>query len=608
MAKGTETSAAAPQSPSGMVFVDAGSSGSKVCSFPGGIIETCEKVLTECSCGIKSCADEGCRQMKREERTRMSLKGVSALSYEIDVCQPDVHVKNGESMLLTEEAQREHYAFRLLEGAKRLKQERDICGDPKDRDGEPCPPAINKDNVPILATAGMRLLTREEDQKVWGGICGKEHGGYSFADGDGPDCGTISGTEEAYYEFLAANTAAITRKTAQLAGTVTIGGESAQIGVPLRGDQVDEFALLYTFVEEALGDCSEIKLPSGEPIQTFRKNKCARDFVDIVPLSSHEHFEYVGLISMLGLERLTGPATGRIGVSGGMNAIEKWALRNGCGGAANKADSNFKVDFDLEECENKFLEHLNQDVIFSQVSKFFHTFRSWEDVEFTFGTPAAIPHKRFREADDIPDEDQDLESFERLKLLGIQGLQEGFPRLEAWDELHRWLVETCAGDFKNLKWGVNQEQTPMKTLWAFVYFKALGLDKVKGEKLRGMHEAAMAALHANELDVEFRELNWAKGKLFDMKRAQNGQAFELLEDREFMDVILKAATAAKEKSANMLLHRFQEKVDKSVATEFATEAAQKAFREALKTVLDEAEVTSHPVQQSPLDAEVVAEG
>ena len=46
-----------------------------------------------------------------------------------------------------------------------------------------------------MATAGMRLLTKEQNTKIWEDICGAElsSGGYTFATLESGLCGTIPG-------------------------------------------------------------------------------------------------------------------------------------------------------------------------------------------------------------------------------------------------------------------------------------------------------------------------------------------------------------------------------------------------------------------------------
>ena len=46
-----------------------------------------------------------------------------------------------------------------------------------------------------MATAGMRLLTKEQNDKIWKDICGAKlsSGGYTFATLESGLCGTIPG-------------------------------------------------------------------------------------------------------------------------------------------------------------------------------------------------------------------------------------------------------------------------------------------------------------------------------------------------------------------------------------------------------------------------------
>jgi len=478
-----------------LVMVDAGSSGSKLSSFQGDGSQSI-KVLTSCTSKPKE----------------YPLKGLSALKYDPDSeCVLDV-----DGMPLNN---KDDYATNLLEKLQRLHE----CGDCTRACSNPSKAAAtNRGSIPILATAGMRLLTNQENREVWNRVCGRNVGDYKFAQ-DG-NCGTISGTQEAYYEFLAANLKKAT-PGGPMTATVTIGGESAQIAVPLTTPQLGRFAELYQRIKNVVKDCTEIRLPNTneDPIPIFGKNAdCVRDFVDvrvIPPYAGGGPGKYVGLISMLGLERVTGG----IGVAGGMNAIEKWAGRVGCAAPVGGSST-----FEFDSCWKKLQEALSNDQLFSLVAHFFKQMDSWLGIEWTFGTPAAIPSARFKMNDD---EENDI----KQKIREAEGAGTDSARMQAFVKMKDWLTERYDDEETVGRFGFNDEQTPMKSLFVYEYWAALNLDKWTKQQARNLTQAALKASALQGNSLKFHPLQWTDGKLAEIQHNPGGIAE--MSDADFQSLL-----------------------------------------------------------------------
>jgi hypothetical protein len=138
--------------------------------------------------------------------------------------------------------------------------------------------AKNKGAVPAVATAGMRTLDQDENDVVWDNVCGKSDnkvGNYNLAP-KGDQCGTISGTTEAFYEYKGyvkkmgthpPNHDDVEYKADR--GTFTIGGASAQIAFPLKtAKQETSFKNLITEAAENI-DCQAMVVASGKPAPKF---------------------------------------------------------------------------------------------------------------------------------------------------------------------------------------------------------------------------------------------------------------------------------------------------------------------------------------------------
>eukprot|EP00930_Biecheleria_cincta_P015270 TRINITY_DN12793_c0_g1_i1.p1 TRINITY_DN12793_c0_g1~~TRINITY_DN12793_c0_g1_i1.p1 ORF type:complete len:560 (+),score=86.38 TRINITY_DN12793_c0_g1_i1:147-1826(+) len=335
----------------------------------------------------------------------------------------------------------------------------------------------NKAAVPILATGGMRLLSQEANQDVWGLLCGKTHAGLTIAPA-GDLCGTIPGTKEAYYEYLAN---AALGKNRVLGGTFTIGGSSAQIALPLVSEQeVTAFRNLKEAIVKEV-DCTELRIPSGEQAPIFNTNRkggpkkeCIDDFIVYMPEEEinastrvkadirTSGMHGIGLISFLGLQ-----GKGSF-VAGGVDGIYNWANQFGCNNNAQNYSS----------CRGLLSKALDEDIMFKHVKRYF-TKQSVSITSFSYSTYAAIP-----EASGIAD---------------VAGDD------EAWDLL-KGLDEKCK-NHEGARFGYEHSNTCMKALWTALYvtsFFAVEADNMK-------HNASDIMYSPNDWAVGLHELSKAGG-------------------------------------------------------------------------------------------------
>lgn len=377
-----------------LVMVDAGSSGSKLFSYgPNGK----EKVLTNCD-------EASVKQGK-------TLKGLSAYLYAAKKeCTLENKHQTSEGVFEKYDPNPDTpagYKDLLL---KRLKV---LNHNPE-----------NKKKIPMMATAGMRLLSQEENHQVWEDVCGEDHDGFQFAPADGGFCGTIPGTREAYFEWgaMVANTGNPN------VGAFTIGGASAQISIPIFDeDTLAKFRAMKARIKTAFNGCKEVYLPKvcedeerkkceprkkmgwfnmefpkgpdGKPMKDKKKVRgdCHKDFVNykkreqlrhIVPEEKLGEILGIGVVSFLGLKGEGGEAYS--GVAGGLNEIGHWGDINGCEAnnwANQTASHNSKI---FQECKTKFEAALAKDVLWREVTKFFKESKVNVN-DFSYNTPSAIP-------------------------------------------------------------------------------------------------------------------------------------------------------------------------------------------------------------------------
>eukprot|EP00931_Biecheleriopsis_adriatica_P041798 TRINITY_DN23846_c0_g1_i1.p1 TRINITY_DN23846_c0_g1~~TRINITY_DN23846_c0_g1_i1.p1 ORF type:complete len:581 (-),score=115.41 TRINITY_DN23846_c0_g1_i1:323-1924(-) len=483
----------APPAP-GLILMDAGSSGTKIASYrlEGKEITALKmKVLTSCSAAGS-----------------FPSQGLAALEYGFHKCQPELscdpeaaaphrcHMHCGCARHDDErcKAECEAYAGEMWEAARPAKERKYNSGyqrlhftqqllkiAAKLHDVFAKTTAINSKKIPILATAGMRLLTKEANDQIWGKICGQhmQSGSYGFAprEVDGNiKCGTIPGVDEAYYEFI--SNVVNKAEGTPMEGTFTLGGASGQISIPLgTDDEVAAFQNLMKQAQDIFGDCSTITLRDGKsPIPFFNaQGECYKDFIDFrdaawleeklggkfKELFADGNFKGVGLISFLGL---TAVKDGRAGLAGGVNLIEEWAETPGLGCSSKIAAAEFKGFF---YCREKLLEALQSDKFFMAVVHYFRASKL-EVTHFAYNTFAATPSMQFSWEDiqkmaqltssQLPDAAWD-------RIMNMQ--DRGDPKVAT---LLEWLVKTqCESANKNHPFGFKGSNSCMKALFVAEY-------------------------------------------------------------------------------------------------------------------------------------------
>jgi len=403
------------QANEGFVMVDAGSSGSKIMSY--------DKHL---NVAPKRTVETDCFPPGSTKKDNTMLRGVSAIgAYDNGKCKGDLDLKSkvddkqqsdsnagcGDSTpipggnnptLTTQPSTPLEYKKLLIKLIKERHQTRcklsskgqgkkktcKMCEVPGATQGEKpksckvpeasskksCTPMgdpENKGSLSMQATAGMRLLPQSLNDKVWQKICGgntalwdpAEHDGYDFATQASGKCGTIPGTQEAFYEYVAAVELRHqvekdpSKKGHGDIGTFTVGGASAQIAFPIsKQKRVTEWKMFMDELKEKVfGDCSDIMLPKypKDSIPIFNKDgraDCSKDFIDIyeetrikelLPSEVAErvlkgdgvkaHKKPVIAIAVISFLGLDGNGNDKSKwVAGGMDAVDRYAARNGC--------------------------------------------------------------------------------------------------------------------------------------------------------------------------------------------------------------------------------------------------------------------------------------
>jgi len=431
-----------------VLFVDAGSTGSKATSF--GQKKVVVKLLTQCT--------------DAQEKNGFTNRGAASLAYTTDECSWQIGTGKDELKPLQDPRK---YAKELLQLLFDTYKEESGSSD--------VTKVKNRDAVPILGTAGMRLLSMADNQKVWGYICGKSHAGLTLAQA-GDMCGTIPGTTEAYYEYLAN---AVAGKSKSLTGTFTIGGGSAQIAIPLKTpDDVTAFKNTRGRIANKI-DCTKLLLPSGEQVPHFNtikeggpKQECIDDYITFLPKDKitvsgdveQNHIQTsqiqgVGLISFLGLQ---GSSTI---VAGGVNEIQNWAKQEHC--ATNE------TSFSL--CAAKLKAALDRDVLFSEVREYFQS-NALDVQNFSYNTYAAFP--------------------EAMGIKHVEGKD------EAWD-LEKELTNKCSKN-NGVRFGYKGQNTCMKALFTSLYVTSFFERPSSGAREKGLHSAT-------SLSYEPSAADWSKG-------------------------------------------------------------------------------------------------
>lgn len=434
-----------------IVMIDAGSTGCKVFAFfPQ---KASAKLMTHCRTDLRQAGHPN--------------QGLATLVYNQSECQWLIGPQGKpEVPLLKEDDYVEHLLGLLASTYKAASQKPDVAD------------VRNKGAVPILATAGMRLLPQAENARVWSHVCGKTAAGLTIAPA-GERCGTIPGTTEAYYDFLA-NAAHGTGERV-LTGTFTVGGASAQISVPLQtAADVEAFRRMRANIAAEM-DCSQLKTAEGTPAPIFNtkreggpRSECLDDYVAFRPASEVRatpavannnirvaSIQGIGLISFLGLQG------GGTLVAGGVEQIQAWAKSKGCsGGRATYAS-----------CRDKLRTALSQDVLWKHVTTLFHE-RAWSMERFSYNSYAALP-----EAAGVPH---------------VDGEDQGW---ELMDELNH----TCGANM-SATFGFGHANTCMKALFTSLFITSFFEDPNR-------QHSATYNFHADP------KRDWTEGKLEDEKAA-----------------------------------------------------------------------------------------
>lgn len=394
-----------------VAMIDAGSSGTKVFAFDSRGAEASGKLLSKCS----------------KNNPPLTNKGIAALAYSKTKCAWKI-AENTKSPIWKPLAKASpDYVNALLKLlASKIKTK------PK-----------NKDSVPMLATAGMRLISQSDNDKVWSFLCGKSGSGLKLAK-KGERCGTIPGTTEAYYEFLANAATNISKK---LTGTFTVGGASAQIAIPLmKKADLTAFNEMKNAIASQI-DCTKLLLSGGSSAPVFSKGGssrsktgCIDDYITFKKSSQIKvatavaaklkGIQGVGLISFLGLR---GRGTF---VAGGVNEIQNWAVQENC----HTNQSTFTT------CASKLVKALKKDVMWKNVAQFFKT--HFVNINhFAYATSAAMPQRAF--LDDEPE---------------FIGRNEKYPG----SKLQQILTKKCGKD-NGATFGFKSSNTCMKAYFTSLY-------------------------------------------------------------------------------------------------------------------------------------------
>lgn len=520
----------------GVVMVDGGSSGSKLFSFSapapksvgGGPVVTDLKILSKCTVSpdkqpllgvssyaydeLSTAATKPCQSEVENDAYDAATEGPALKGY--DGAKPEDHSA-------------EEYAKFLLRQLKFIHEKRPTIFEestsyPCDASyvvNGACPAADNRQNIPFMATAGMRLLTKEENDAVWNKICGTEEDGYKFAE-KGSECGTIPGTQEAYFEWLA-NIAK--GEHPQVTGTFTIGGASAQIAFPLMNEHmVAAWRDLITLVEGHYKDCSKIYLPGTETkIPIFSSGHCARDFVDIRMAKDIKltpalkaragiaKIQAVALVSFLGLRGQGGSV--ETGVAGGANLVGgtsgSWAAANSCVSGEGTTFTN---------CLQLMKERLKGDFLFQRVKEFFHNKQIGVN-HFSYNTPAAIPSFSFNKK--VEDEARPYRHLQKMEDPDSSKIA----HLAAGHVLEKTLNEFCKTKFSGF--GFAGKNNCMKASWTGLYaseffdtqfIKHTFQSVAKaGQKEKDKLLLTRQKRHGLYADLHFSPLDWSEGAYQD---------------------------------------------------------------------------------------------
>jgi len=443
----------------------------------------------------------------------LPLHGAAAIAYDQHECQAQVEAKFDsdetygleESVTLTisSDEQRHMFARKLLQNLATMHENNKHCI--RNTTGH-CAQANNRDEIPIMGTAGMRLLPLTSSIIVWDTVCGAKDptGSYKFAS-KGRKCGTIPGTDEAWYEFIANVGQGVSRRQT---ATLSIGIRSAQIALPLLTTaEVSAFQDLLDAVKEKLGDCSGLLLPGGKArVPIFNKGalddrqECYRDFVDMRDVSTMhlalEDYEVGGLDAVKAIGLISFLGVGTSNIAGGVEAIEKWASANDCGAVEPGEPGDEEYPYD--DCKDKLDQALENDHFFSDVKKFFE--ESPPTVkDFNLHSAAATSaHQFLAEISGVNVQAEDAEEDE----------SPGEAR-NIGEELLERVGTRCTSETKNSRWGKDGSMTCMKATYIALFLSRFFQNEDLSKQIFFTSVPWIAGVYHDMLGKKQEELNLA---------------------------------------------------------------------------------------------------
>jgi len=271
-----------------------------------------------------------------------------------------------------------------------------------------------KDGVPMQATAGMRIVSRSNNALIFdntNGVCDTKLDNADVAvPKAGEKCGTIAGTVEAFYEWLAIHKNIKNKDKTKPAemdfkfGIISSGGASAQMAWPLTSAETDKLKKFRADLDK------DEKLPKYQMDNEFppffnaindksrrylAKRNWLNDFVSYVPYrelpkSFRDEFKKQGFYSLAVVSFLSiGPDKRQ-----GKNLADNMFLAGGVNEVTDhlKANDFCKIDnnaYDYAKCRHALTELFKKDYLFSQIAKWFHAVHQKDSIPFYANTPAS---------------------------------------------------------------------------------------------------------------------------------------------------------------------------------------------------------------------------
>jgi len=247
--------------------------------------------------------------------------------------------------------------------------------------------------VPLQATAGMRIVTRATNDLIYKGkddtpgICDTKRAGDKVAVPEaGEKCGTIAGTVEAFYEWLAV------LKTYKAGtdfkfGIISSGGASAQLAWPMTKEETKKFKEFRKTLDDdstlpsyaMTNDFPPMFNAINEHSHRYLKNRnWINDFVSYVPYRElpvvhregfKKDFYALAVVSFLSI----GPASRGLGSS---PLPDNMFLAGGVVEVTNHLQANdfcqiSNVAYDYAKCRHALAVLFKKDLLYSKVAAWF---------------------------------------------------------------------------------------------------------------------------------------------------------------------------------------------------------------------------------------------